>query len=71
MGSEKVLLKMNVSVFFPSIGLGWIVSNESFMKPYSGWLSKLKLKATYGLVGNDQIGEDKDRFFLSFPSKCK
>ena len=61
-GSER-FAKNERFGFFPSIGLGWIVSNESFMKPYSGWLSKLKLKATYGLVGNDQIGEDKDRFF--------
>ncbi|WP_370861858.1 TonB-dependent receptor [Parabacteroides faecis] len=61
-GSER-FAKNERFGFFPSIGLGWIVSNESFMKPYSKWLSKLKLKATYGLVGNDQIGENKDRFF--------
>jgi TonB-linked SusC/RagA family outer membrane protein len=49
--------------FFPSIGGGWIVTNEQFMKPFAKTLSKLKLKATYGLVGNDQIGDSKDRFF--------
>jgi TonB-linked SusC/RagA family outer membrane protein len=49
--------------FFPSIGGGWIVTNEAFMKPFEKTLSKLKLKATYGLVGNDQIGDSKDRFF--------
>ncbi|MDR2775404.1 MAG: SusC/RagA family TonB-linked outer membrane protein, partial [Tannerella sp.] len=49
--------------FFPSVGGGWIVSNESFMKPLSKVISKLKLKATYGLVGNDAIGSDEDRFF--------
>ena len=50
--------------FFPSAGLGYVVSNENF---YSGGLKrvlpKLKLKATYGMVGNDQIGSDSDRFF--------
>lgn len=49
--------------FFPSAGVGWIVTNESFMQPYKNILSKLKLKATYGLVGNDAIGEVKDRFY--------
>ncbi len=49
--------------FFPSAGLGWMVSNESFMLPYKETITKLKLKATYGLVGNDQIGSNSDRFF--------
>jgi TonB-linked SusC/RagA family outer membrane protein len=49
--------------FFPSIGGGWIVSNEEFMKPLNKVISKLKLKATYGLVGNDDIGDSKIRFF--------
>jgi len=49
--------------FFPSFGLGYIVSNESFFKPLSKVINSLKLRATYGLVGNDQIGADGDRFF--------
>lgn len=49
--------------FFPSIGGGWIVSNEAFMEPYKKTVSMLKLKATYGLVGNDAIGPSQDRFF--------
>jgi TonB-linked SusC/RagA family outer membrane protein len=49
--------------FFPSIGAGWIVTNENFMKASSKTLSKLKLKATYGLVGNDAIGNASDRFY--------
>ena len=47
--------------FFPSAGLAWTLSNESFWKvPF---ISKLKLRGTYGLVGNDAIGSDYDRFF--------
>lgn len=61
-GSERFAKKERFG-FFPSAGIGWIVTNESFMKPTEHWLSKLKLKATYGLVGNDQIGDDDDRFF--------
>jgi TonB-linked SusC/RagA family outer membrane protein len=49
--------------FFPSIGTGWLVTNEKFMEPYLKTISKLKLKATYGLVGNDNIGNSSERFF--------
>ncbi|MDR1860594.1 MAG: TonB-dependent receptor [Bacteroidales bacterium] len=49
--------------FFPSLGVGWIVSKEKFMEPLSNTVEKLKLKATYGLVGNDEIGSSSDRFF--------
>jgi TonB-linked SusC/RagA family outer membrane protein len=49
--------------FFPSAGIGWIVTNEKFMESLSKVLTKLKLKATYGLVGNDAIGDSKIRFF--------
>jgi TonB-linked SusC/RagA family outer membrane protein len=49
--------------FFPSVGVGYLISNEEFMQPYKDVLSKLKFKATYGLVGNDQIGDGSDRFF--------
>ncbi|MGE5944466.1 MAG: SusC/RagA family TonB-linked outer membrane protein [Flavobacteriales bacterium] len=39
--------------FFPSISLGWRVSQEDWFK--SEAISNLKLKATYGLLGNDRI----------------
>ncbi|MGQ7871105.1 SusC/RagA family TonB-linked outer membrane protein [Sunxiuqinia sp. sy24] len=61
-GSER-FAKSERWGFFPSAGLGWIVSNEPFMKPYESFISKLKLKATYGLVGNDEIGNSADRFY--------
>ena len=40
---------------FPSISGGWIVSDESFMKEYND-LSHLKLRASWGKVGNNNIG---------------
>lgn len=49
--------------FFPSAGVAWTVSNEKFMKPFSKTITELKLRATYGLVGNDAIGPAADRFF--------
>jgi TonB-linked SusC/RagA family outer membrane protein len=42
--------------FFPSAAIGWIVSDEAFMEPLRNVLSKVKLRASYGLVGNDQLG---------------
>lgn len=41
--------------FFPSAALGWLLSEESFMEPYKETLSKMKLRASYGLVGNDKL----------------
>ncbi len=40
--------------FFPSISAGWYISNESFMDGTSSWLDKLKVRASYGQVGNDK-----------------
>lgn len=61
-GSER-FAKNERFGFFPSMGIGWNVSNERFFKPVLGTISKLKFRATYGLVGNDQIGAAADRFF--------
>ncbi|RFS20212.1 TonB-dependent receptor [Chitinophaga silvatica] len=49
--------------FFPSAGFAWNIQNEEFFKPYSKIIDKLKVRATYGIVGNDQIGDENDRFF--------
>lgn len=40
---------------FWSLGTSWRISNEEFLKPYSSWLDNLKLKASYGAVGNDNL----------------
>jgi TonB-linked SusC/RagA family outer membrane protein len=49
--------------FFPSAGAGWLVSNERFWGNLKSVVSNLKLRYSYGLVGNDQIGDGNDRFF--------
>ncbi|WFB63313.1 SusC/RagA family TonB-linked outer membrane protein [Sphingobacterium sp. WM] len=41
--------------FFPSFALGWYISEEKFMENYKETLSKLKLRGSYGLVGNDRL----------------
>ncbi len=50
--------------FFPSVGGGWMVTNEPFASSINPKiLADLKIKGSYGLVGNDQIGDVNDRFF--------
>ena len=49
--------------FFPSVGLGYRVSNEKFFEPLKSIVNNLKLRATYGVVGNDAIGASGERFF--------
>jgi len=48
--------------FFPTIGGGWIVSNEEFWKGgIANVVNRLKLRGSFGIVGNDAIGSQ--RFF--------
>ncbi len=61
-GSERFDAR-NRFGFFPSAGIAWSVSNEKFFEPYRNIISKLRFRYTYGLVGNDQIGDVSDRFF--------
>ena len=37
---------------FPSVSLAWRISDETFMQGTSGWLNNLKLRAGYGVTGN-------------------
>ncbi|AEL28727.1 SusC/RagA family TonB-linked outer membrane protein [Cyclobacterium marinum] len=46
----------NRSGVFPSFSAGWRVSEESFMEPYSGIIDQLKLRASWGQLGNQNIG---------------
>lgn len=61
-GTERFSVKERFG-FFPSAGVAWFVSNEKFFDNLKRNITKFKLKATYGLVGNDQIGSQYDRFF--------
>ena len=49
--------------FFPSVGAAWVMSNEKWFKPLSKVISNLKLRYSYGLVGNDNIGSSTNRFY--------
>ena len=43
--------------FFPSAALAWRISEESFVKDNVKWISNLKLRASAGMLGNQEIGD--------------
>jgi TonB-linked SusC/RagA family outer membrane protein len=65
MGSENFAPDKRFG-FFPAASLGWIVSNEGFLKD-NNFISYMKLRASYGLVGNDQIGGTRFAFDQRYP----
>jgi len=48
--------------YFPSIGLGWVITDEDFMSGMKDVLNYMKLKSSWGMLGNDKIGS-----FLNYP----
>ena len=52
-GSENFAPGKTRYGFFPSVSLGWVLSEESFMKDVS-WINHLKVRGSLGTVGNDQ-----------------
>ncbi|MGN6342195.1 MAG: SusC/RagA family TonB-linked outer membrane protein [Ginsengibacter sp.] len=61
-GSERFYKDQRFG-FFPSVGVAWSVSNESFFDPLKDIFTKMRIRGNYGLVGNDAIGSASDRFF--------
>lgn len=57
-GSENFAPKYRFG-FFPSIALGYLVSNEEFFRELTSTIHLLKIKSSYGLIGNDKIGGDR------------
>lgn len=64
--------------FFPSVALGWVVTQERFMKNI-GWLNKLKFRYSLGKIGNDDFDAprwayqtnwrlDEDRTIFGYPN---
>lgn len=51
---------------FPAGSIGWVASDESFFKPIKKVVSFMKLRASWGLVGNDKIGGSRF-MYLSDP----
>jgi TonB-linked SusC/RagA family outer membrane protein len=55
--------------FFPAASAGWIISDENFMKGSGSFLDLLKIRGSYGLVGNDAIGSARRFAFNDFYSR--
>src|SRR5690606_35289873 len=55
--------KGNIWGVFPTVATGWVVSDENFFKDLN-YISYLKLRANYGLVGEDRVSARlwQDRF---------
>lgn len=51
--------------YFPSVSAGWTISNESFMSSTAEWLDQLKLRASWGQVGNQNIPDFKYASLIS------
>jgi TonB-linked SusC/RagA family outer membrane protein len=52
--------------FFPAISAGWVITNEAFMKPAEKWLNNLKIRASHGLVGSDNLPSGRWHYLQFF-----
>lgn len=44
--------------YFPSMALGWRISEENFIKENASWIDNLKIRASWGQTGNDKIANN-------------
>ena len=63
-GSEAFAPKHRWGLF-PSIGVGYMISQERFWEPLKKVVNRFKFRVSYGLVGNDQMDPAQRFFFLS------
>lgn len=57
---------------FGSVGAAWLISKENFMTGTTDWIDELKLKASYGTQGNDQLRNYyayRDLYSITYNSK--
>lgn len=55
--------------FFPSVAIGWVISEEKFMEPTRDWLSNLKIRASFGETGNSNVPyQVYDSFAIQYPA---
>lgn len=52
--------------YFPSVGLGWVISEEAFMEPLKKVVDFAKLRVSWGKLGNDKIGN-----YLYYPTSTR
>lgn len=49
---------------FPAFSVGWIMSEEKFMKPVKNFMDYLKVRVSYGIVGNDRVSDNSRFLYL-------
>ncbi len=55
--------------FFPSVNAGWLITDESFMQQFRNTLNSLKLKASYGVLGNQNVSNFQyQTTYFNYPS---
>lgn len=52
--------------FFPAVSASWLISEENIIKERVSWLDMLKLRASFGEVGNDQIGGNRFMYLTTW-----
>lgn len=62
-GSENFAEGQRFGVF-PAGSIGWILSEEKFMESLKPYVSYLKLRASYGIVGNDRVSDGSRFIYL-------
>jgi TonB-linked SusC/RagA family outer membrane protein len=61
--------KGNRTGFFPSVSAGWVISDEKFMDAVKNSVSNLKLRASYGTLGNQNVGSYQyQATYFNYPS---
>lgn len=63
-GSEKFGPKYRFD-FFPSAAIGWSIADERIVKDNLSWINRLKVRASYGYIGNDDISNVGRWLYLS------
>ncbi len=60
----------NAYGFFPAVSAGWVISEEPFFKSVTPlqWISNLKFRGSYGVVGSDDIGSAQTSYLHEFKS---
>ncbi len=48
----------NKYAYFPSIAVGWRIGQERFIRDNFGWIDELKIKASRGVLGNQNLGNN-------------
>lgn len=62
-GSDR-FSKANRYGLFPAVSVGWNIAKEDFVKRNASFISNMKLRGSYGLVGNDKIGGSFTYYYL-------